>query len=139
MPGVDALAHPAALGRWWSEHSLLDALVEDLRRALEARQLEAARGAADALSDALFAHFSLEEDVYFPLLLRASPDHGAAVHGARLGHARIRERLEELCASLDQGGLEPARRALALLLDLFHRHEDEESEMVARLASLVQA
>lgn len=130
---------PGAIGRWWAEHSLLDGLVEDLTRALDAHRHQGALEAADALCDALFAHFLLEEDVYFPLLLRASPDHARSVQSARSGHQRIREQLEELRSALERGEPEAARRALGPVLDLFRQHEEQEGDMVARLVEVVQA
>jgi hypothetical protein len=61
------------------------------------------------------------------------------VRGAALGHRQLRERLEQMRASLEQGSLEEAERASALLLDLLRRHESEEDQIVSRLAHALPA
>jgi iron-sulfur cluster repair protein YtfE (RIC family) len=130
---MDGLADRDSLQRWWEEHSELDRLVADVEESLNAGRLEPARVALAALAEALENHFSVEERVYFPLVERFSPEHAAIVRGARLAHARVTESLDTLSEAVERGESVAARRALALVLDLFRRHEGEEAKLIAEL------
>ena len=129
-----ATANP--MHRWWQEHSELDALVALVVEALERGSIASAGESLDDLATALEAHFELEETAYFPLVERISPDQRPAVDAARLGHRKIRERLEDLLALVAAGDLRAARAALDVLLERFHTHEAEEGKLIARLEAL---
>jgi iron-sulfur cluster repair protein YtfE (RIC family) len=130
---MDGLADRDSLQRWWEEHSELDRLVADVEDALNGGRLDAAQVALAALAEALESHFNVEERVYFPLVERFSPEHAAIVRGARMGHARVTESLDSLREVVERGEIAAARRALAMVLDLFRRHEGEEAKLIAEL------
>ena len=127
---------PDGLERWWQEHSELDELVEATAEALNGGSITAAAEALAELHAALEAHFGLEEALYFPLVERLSPENASVVNGARLGHRKIRDRLEDLRAFVDDGDLRAARSALSTLLERFRAHEAEESKLITRLEQL---
>jgi iron-sulfur cluster repair protein YtfE (RIC family) len=122
--------------RWWDEHSQLDRLVEELESALTRGALGPATAALDELASTLEAHFTVEEEVYFPLLGSLDPAHQPALDAARLGHDKLRERLEQLRQLVDTGEVPAARRALRVVLDRFRQHEEEEEKLVGRLERL---
>jgi iron-sulfur cluster repair protein YtfE (RIC family) len=130
---MDGLADRDSLQRWWEEHSELDRLVADVEDSLNGGRLDAAQVALAALAEALESHFNVEERVYFPLVERFSPEHAAIVRGARMGHARVTESLDTLREVVERGEIAAARRALAMVLDLFRRHEGEEAKLIAEL------
>jgi iron-sulfur cluster repair protein YtfE (RIC family) len=130
---MDGLADRDSLQRWWEEHSELDRLVADVEDSLNGGRLDAAQVALAALAEALESHFNVEERVYFPLVERFSPEHAAIVRGARMGHARVTESLDSLREVVERGEIAAARRALAMVLDLFRRHEGEEAKLIAEL------
>lgn len=122
--------------RWWEEHSQLDRLVEELESALVRGAIGPAIAALDELTSTLEAHFTVEEEVYFPLLGTLDPAHQPSLDAARLGHNKIRERLEQLRQLVDGGEVPAARRALRVVLDRFRMHEEEEEKLVGRLERL---
>jgi hypothetical protein len=122
--------------RWWQEHSELDALVEVVIEALGRGAISATAGSLEDLTAALDAHFELEESAYFPLVERVSPEQSSALAAARLGHHKIRERLNELRELIESGDLRAARAALDILLERFRAHEIEEAKLIARLEEL---
>lgn len=127
------------LERWWQEHSELGELVEAAADALGGGSIGSAAQALDDLHEALEAHFGLEEALYFPLVERHSPEMAPSVQAARLGHDRIRARLENLRALVDDGDLRGARAALGDLLERFRSHEAEETKLITRLERLSAA
>ncbi len=128
-----------SMERWWEEHSELDQLVSGLAGALERSGAAAASAALQDLCDAMDAHFDAEEGVYFPLLERLSPTHGAAVKAAREGHARSRGDLEKLRSHLSDDELDRARGLMGELMVLFDDHEQAESRLIAELEQAVLA
>jgi hemerythrin len=130
---------PDGLERWWQEHSELGELVDATAEALRGGSIASAAQALDDLHEALEAHFGLEETLYFPLVARHSPEMAPSVEAARLGHDRIRARLEDLRALVDDGDLRGARAALEGLLEKFRAHEAEETKLIVRLEQLAAA
>jgi hemerythrin len=133
---MSELADGESLARWWEEHSELDALVEAVEETMGGGDVAAAGRALEKLDDALEAHFSVEENVYFPLVERFSPLHSSVVEAARLGHKKIRGRMEDLRQLVDRGEIGAARRALFVLLDRFRTHESEERKLIRELETL---
>jgi hemerythrin len=124
------------LGGWWEEHGRLDRLVAELSNGLREGTVGPARAALEELAATLEGHFAVEEDVYFPLLESLDAAHRALLDAARLGHSKIRSRLEQLRQLVDDGEEQPARRALRVILDRFRLHEEEEEKLVGRLERL---
>ena len=124
------------LKRWWEEHSELDALVDVVVDALQHGGIASAASSLEDLAGALEAHFGVEETAYFPLVERLSPEQRPTIDAARLGHRKIRERLEDLRELVENGDLRAARAALYVLLERFRAHELEETKLVARLEAL---
>lgn len=124
------------LESWWEQHSRLDQLVLGLEGAFSNGSIGAASEALDALTDALEEHFGLEEQVYFPLVERLSREHAPAIQAAKLGHQRVRERLEQVRELIGEGQLVPARRALHLLLERFRTHEADETRLIEALEEI---
>lgn len=129
-----AIANP--MNRWWQEHSELDALVAVAVEALAGGATATPAEALEDLAEAFEAHFELEETYYFPLVERLSPDQRSAVDAARLGHRKLRWRMEDLLALVEAGDLRAARAALDVLLERFRSHEADEGKLIGRLEAL---
>ncbi len=125
-----------SLQRWWQEHSELDDLVAETAEALARGTSAAAASSLEDLAEAFEAHFEVEETNYFPLVERLSPEHRPALAAARLGHGKLRERLDGVRTLVADGDLHAARAALELLLDRFRTHEAEEAKLISRLEEL---
>ena len=130
---MGGLADTQSLQRWWREHSELDLLVVTLEETMSRGSISAASAALEDLTEALEEHFGVEEDVYFPLVERLSAAHEPVLKAARLGHLKIRERLEDLRELVANGDMEPAHRGLALVLDRTRTHEIEEAKLIGEL------
>jgi hypothetical protein len=128
-----------SIERWWEEHSELDQLVSVLAGALERSSVPAASAALEDLCGAMDAHFDVEEAVYFPLLERLSPTHGASAKAAREVHARVRGDLEKIRSQLSDDELDRARNSLSELMVLFDDHEQAESRLIAELEQAASA
>jgi hypothetical protein len=133
---MTALQMTDGMQRCWQEHSELDALVERVVEALGRGAISPVAESLEDLAGTLEAHFGIEESAYFPLVERLSPDQRSALDAARLGHRKIRERLEDLRELVENGDLRAARAALDVLLDRFRAHEVEEAKLIARLEQL---
>jgi DNA-binding FadR family transcriptional regulator len=120
--------------RWWQEHSALDLMVEALVEALDGRDAEAARAAAEELARAVDTHVREEEDVYFPVIERLAPEQAEFVRKARQTHVELHENLAAIQSTLAEGDLEAARRTLTELLDRLRLHEQAEASLIDWLA-----
>jgi hemerythrin superfamily protein len=118
----------SAIERWWQEHSELDYLVAELVSAVESG--EGAGEALDRLEEQLKAHFSVEEDVYFPLVRRLSPEHAPALDMACAAHVRMQEDLAQLRELLSDGKQVEAITLLSESLARFKLHEQAETRML---------
>ena len=126
----------SGIERWWQEHSELDRLVADVKIAMTSGSTQTADAALEELFEALEAHFKVEEDVYFPLIEKTSDRHTDVLRGARLGHRRIRESLEDVRSLVERAEFAGAERSLAILLDHFRAHEDAETQLIRDLETL---
>jgi DNA-binding FadR family transcriptional regulator len=120
--------------RWWQEHSALDLMVEALVEALDGRDADAARAAAEELTRAMATHAREEEDVYFPVIERLAPEQADSVRRARETHVELHENLDAIRSALADGDLEAARRVLTELLERFRLHEQAEARLIDWLA-----
>ena len=130
---TDPPSRQRELQRWWKEHSELDRLVEVLTETLSGGRMAAARAAFENLFEAMEAHLTVEEDVYFPLVEKLSHAHIPVLREARLAHLELRGNLEEMRDHLSEGELDAARRVLIALLDRFREHEQTEAQLIADL------
>jgi len=113
------------------QHHALERLEEALRDAV-AR----AAGAAPACAhyrDALFAHFELEERLFFPALHGFDRSSETSLIALQDAHTALRRELEQLQEHISQGadGVAPALTQLFVHL---HDHEQREQALWARLA-----
>jgi len=138
MPGADSTpptSGPGELARWWREHSDLDQLVAELVEATEARSLAAATAALEELASALEGHFTVEEEVYFPLVSELRPEFAASLERARLAHTELRNRFDRMRGHLEDGDRLGAKDLLSGALDLFRIHEEMEGSLIADLSA----
>ncbi len=133
MDGTDEVVDAEFVDRWWQQHSDLETMIEGVGQALARGSSQAAGAALEDLSDALEAHFALEEEVYFPLIERVSSLYLPVLTSARLGHQKLRARLEDVHHLIERAEFGPARRALAVLLDRFRSHEAAEAKLLRDL------
>lgn len=136
MQRQESRRHPS-LERWWREHSDLDRLVSELDEALGCRSPGRASEAFSEFADALRSHFTLEENVYFPLVERLRPETAPMVREARLAHLDLLRELEGLEGHLAAEDIPAARSSLGTLLSRFRHHEKLEGDIIHSLREAV--
>jgi hemerythrin-like domain-containing protein len=135
MPGsrLQEQGEAGVFERWWQEHSELDQYVTELELALNSSSAARASEALEDLTEALRAHLTVEEDVYFPLLERLLPDQAPGIQEACVAHRDILSDVDQMQDQLSSSDLTGARSTLKTLLRRFRDHEQAEAKMVARL------
>jgi hypothetical protein len=133
---MSRLADPESLLRWWRERSELDRLVETVIETMDGGNLSGMGRALEEFEEALEAHFTLEEKVYFPLIEQFSPPHRGVVEMARLSHQRIRDAINDVRELVGNGQIAAGSRALFVMLDCVRTHESEETKLILDLEDL---
>lgn len=131
-PGV-ALRMSLEARRISSQHRQLDAIYGLVVDAVNRRLREAARSAFNRFQDAIEAHFSLEEEFYFPALhgmrsdLTADLDHLVGEHGV------LREAIAGCEQCLGHAEFPHCMDLLDQLATSLADHEDREEQVLARI------
>jgi hemerythrin-like domain-containing protein len=100
----------------------------------------AGEGAVEALGlycGAVDAHFSLEDDVFFPALHGLNPNRGDALEALSREHAHYRAELEALRRSLEAGELPAFVGRFESFVQEVRRHEVREERLVSELTEPV--
>jgi hypothetical protein len=119
-----------------SQHHQLDQFHEVFENELARGDLAAAERSFARFADALLAHFTLEEQVYFPAL--HGRDAGAADELAELvrEHDALRAAVAEIAAALRARDVEACDGALGAWLPRLVLHERREEALMAKEAAL---
>jgi len=115
-----------------SQHRQLDALHGLVARALERRAPAQARTAFARFRDALDAHMSLEDELFFPALHGLRPALEADLAELVRDHRRFRRSLEALARAFDDGDAAACAKGLASFAAAFSEHEQREERLIAR-------
>jgi iron-sulfur cluster repair protein YtfE (RIC family) len=113
-----------------SQHRQLAGLYALVTRALERRSPAQARVAFERFRDALDAHMSLENELYFPALHGLRPDLEAELAGLVREHRRFRRSLDRLAGSFGDGDASACSRGLASFAAAFAEHEQREERLM---------
>lgn len=116
-----------------SQHRQLDVFFGMVLEALKRSSAGAARLAFTRFSDALEAHISLEDQIFFPALNGLHPASEAALVELVKQHQNFRERIEELHGLLAEGSLETFSTCFDALAADITVHEGREENLVAAL------
>lgn len=117
-----------------SQHRQLDDFHAALADALARGTADEARASFVRFGDALDAHFSLEDQLYFPALRGLRPDLDAQLAALVREHAEFRADLEALQQALDAAALEDGAARLDRFADALARHEEREERLVEEIA-----
>ena len=118
-----------------SQHRQLEDFFEMLSSALARDSLEGARIAFQRFRDALDAHLTLEDTVFFPALNGLSPGHADELSRLVEEHALFREELETLHDCIARGRKQRFSEDVHALAERVWQHEQLEEELLARLTS----
>ncbi len=116
-----------------SQHRQLDDFTLRLAAALDAGEADAARAAFQRFSDALEAHLSLEDGLYFPALQGLRPELRNDLETLTSEHHALRERLAGLARLVERGRCAACQRPLERLASELADHEGREEGLLASL------
>jgi iron-sulfur cluster repair protein YtfE (RIC family) len=119
-------------GQLSSQHRQLDVFFGMVQDALERGSLVAARQAFMRFNDALDAHITLEDRVFFPALHGLDSSIAGELRQLAEDHQAVRVSLDELSDLLAAGSVEAFSEGFDHLAVLFSKHEKREEELVAR-------
>jgi hypothetical protein len=116
-----------------SQHRQLDDLYGLVAQGLAEGDPPGTRVAFQRFADALDAHFSLEDGLYFPALHGLRPELGEPLAELAREHVRLREEVAGVQECLDRDDLDAAGSALDRLISDLARHEGVEERLLADL------
>jgi hemerythrin-like domain-containing protein len=116
-----------------SQHRQLDDFFDMLVEALARDSLEGARAAFLRFRDALEAHVTLEDTVFFPAVHGLQPDLGDDLAELVAEHREFREQLEQLYEWIARGMREPFEEGIYALASRISDHELREEALLSRL------
>ncbi|MGH0034983.1 MAG: hemerythrin domain-containing protein [Myxococcota bacterium] len=136
----ESLREPALAMRMGSEarrisaqHRQLDLFYGMLEESLQRGSLRGARVAFVRFHDALEAHISLEDQVFFPALRGLRPEFESELAALVDEHASIRVDLDHLHDLLSEGALDECSECLGRLATVIAGHEEREESLMARI------
>jgi iron-sulfur cluster repair protein YtfE (RIC family) len=129
QPGLRMRLRGEAM-RLSTQHERLDTFCKMVSEALGRGSLSGARLAFMRFGDALEAHVTLEDQVFFPALRGLRPDLTEPLTRLVQEHATIRHDLEQLRDLLSAGSAEAFARDFTCLCDFIREHERSEDEVL---------
>lgn len=115
------------------QHRQLDEFYAMVETRLQDRDAEGAALAFQRFRDALEAHFSLEDGLYFPALHGMRPELEEPLARLVREHGELRAQVEVVHARLGGRDLDAAAMRLDELVRALARHEGEEERLLAGL------
>lgn len=116
-----------------SQHRQLDQFHELVATALEHGEPAQVRSAFTRFRDALEAHFSVEDDVYFPAVHGLRPELERELTALVADHREMRRQLEKVQALFDADRLAEGGAALDAMVTALIDHEAREERLLDRL------
>lgn len=116
-----------------SQHQQLDALFGLVEGALERGDAREAEASLTRFGDALEAHFSLEDSLYFPALHGMRPEFGAELDALSREHVELLRELEAVQRRLRDGVSGDCAANLDAFAERIARHESVEEELITRI------
>jgi hypothetical protein len=116
------------------QHQHIHGILRDFDHALADADLPRLGEIFESYRSALEAHFSLEEEVFFPGLHGLQPQHSAELDALSEDHATFAAELERLADALGQQPLARFERGFRELVGDLAQHERQEERIVRRLS-----
>jgi hemerythrin superfamily protein len=113
-----------------SQHRQLDALYAMIAGAIEKGLASKAQLAFLRFQDALEAHFSLEDELYFPALRGLRPELDGDLAALVREHQDLRESMCSVRGEFERSDLECSANALEEFIRLLTAHEDREEQLL---------
>ena len=118
------------------QHQHLNELLREIDHALAAGDRARLGKIFAAYRGLVDAHFSLEDEVFFPALHGLHPEHGSELEALSSEHVGFGAQLSRLEADLAADLVDSFERGLRGLVDELNRHETREEKLVRQLSDL---
>jgi hemerythrin superfamily protein len=113
-----------------TQHRLIESLFRGFDSALSSGDGEAVHARLGGLAEALKAHFTLEEDHYFPARRKASPEAAEGLDELTREHTQMLGALETITRQLEADAPGRAADTFRGLVAHFSEHEDREQQLL---------
>lgn len=120
-----------------SQHEQLRTLHDALCTCCANARVDAVRAAADRLAAAIDAHFSMEDEVFFPALHGLHRESESDLKALIGEHARYRKQFAELCEGLRSDSIDDFEKSYRALAAAMAEHEGREERLVASLIGAI--
>ena len=121
------------------QHRNIRAIHGSIRGALERGGVQDTRAALDRLQSAMDAHFTLEDEVFFPALHGLRPEFADSLEALSREHAGFSEELRKLGAGLEASDVEAFQSGFDVYAEALAAHERREEQIVATLVESIVA
>jgi len=118
------------------QHRHIQEILRDFDRAVREGDRSALADVFRLYRSALTAHFSLEEEVFFPALHGLHPEHAGELDALSREHQEVNAVLEELDARVEAEEVDSFLRAFQELVDRLTGHEQREEALVHSLSDV---
>lgn len=116
-----------------AQHRHLNPLFRRFAEALGNGGSDPARQAFERFRDAIEAHFSLEDEFFFPALHGLCPERARELAGLSRDHERLLRELERLREEIEADSLETCAEILDTFANALASHEGREEQLVAAI------
>jgi iron-sulfur cluster repair protein YtfE (RIC family) len=122
-----------------TQHEHLRTLIHAIADSIEVGRVAEIQESLDRLRGAIEAHFSLEDDVFFPALHGLRPETGRELNALMREHGDFLEELSRLRDGLTTGTLDAFAKGYQAFSQSIAEHECREERLVASLADVFGA
>ena len=122
-----------------TQHEHLRTLIHAIADSIEVGRVAEIQESVDRLRGAIEAHFSLEDDVFFPALHGLRPETGRELNALMREHGDFLEELSRLRNGLTTGTLADFAKGYQAFSQSIAEHECREERLVASLADVFGA
>lgn len=119
-----------------TQHRHLNPLFEALEQSTAERDGARARAAFERFKDAIDAHFSLEDEFFFPALHGLCPGRSGELSGLSRDHERLLGELVSVNEALGRDDFDSAHRTLGVFATTLSAHESREEQLVTTINGL---
>ena len=122
-----------------TQHEHLRTLIHAIADAIETGRVAEIQESVDRLRGAIEAHFSLEDDIFFPAVHGLHPETGRELNALMREHGDFLEDLSRLRTGLTTGTLDAFAKGYRAFTESIAEHECREERLVASLAGVFDA
>jgi hemerythrin superfamily protein len=116
------------------QHRHLDRICLKLGEAIADGAIDHARDAFERYCSAVEAHFTLEDEVFFPAIHGLHPEQSGELESLSRDHVEFSEQLRRMAEQMAQAGLEAFAKSFQVYAQTLASHEGREEQLLSKLA-----